>query len=746
MENKIISINISPETDEEINENAGVMWEHNATSLVFNIDSAYVDDYRYYIEYRSLIGKLVRTEYLELNTATNTITYDIPITMTSLRGVECYFNIVKIDEDGQTIQIIKPKRFYLQFDYAPDTDNSLEKEYDFTINALLEAIRLGVFQGGSGGVTVVDSKMSDTSSNPVQNKIAKQYVDTAVANAQKYIDSKESSIYQNLNKTLPQTFVSKENGKGLSSNDFTDEYKAMLDNAETDLTLKVTDVQESTEDSGSNIVTFSDGSTVTIKNGSKGSKGDKGDTPIKGTDYFTESDKKEMVESIVAGMDNGVPDYWQSALDNGANAIRQAMESVGRNKSAFLFYTDAHWNYGSKMSPTLLKYLYRNTAMTKTFFGGDIVNNESSDREAMKYLYEWREMLKGLPNHHSVVGNHDDGNTTNNLFSSNYIYAYLLAPEETPNMVLGDGMYYYIDEPCEKTRYLFLDTAYKGVDTSQTEFVSEALKSTPNDWHIVAVSHIWYDTIYNGANREVGNVNSSASSLLSMFDNYNSRTGDYADCGGRVEFCIGGHTHLDADRTSATGIPVIMVATDSQHTGGVDFTYGTTTESSVNGIIADYEKHKIYVVRIGRGESREVAVTNYVINYTNLLTVANIGYQVDREVSTTSGEERDSSAGFDLTGYIPLADGDIIRLKNVVMPDGVTDRNNMAYWYDNGKVYRGSFCLTTSHEYGMDWKPVFTDGNLTQFTVPSGYTGMYIRLNATQINETSVITINEVIE
>lgn len=300
MENKIISINISPETDEEINENAGVMWEHNATSLVFNIDSAYVDDYRYYIEYRSLIGTLVRTEYLELNTATNTITYDIPITMTSLRGVECYFNIVKIDEDGQTIQIIKPKRFYLQFDYAPDTDNSLEKEYDFTINALLETIRLGTFQGGSGGVTIVDSKMSDTSSNPVQNKIAKQYVDTAVKNAQKYIDGKESSIYQNLNKTLPQTFVSKENGKGLSSNDFTDEYKAMLDNAETELTLKVTNVQESTEDGGSNIVTFSDGSKVTVKNGSKGSKGDKGDSPIKGTDYFTESDKKEIKdESIV---------------------------------------------------------------------------------------------------------------------------------------------------------------------------------------------------------------------------------------------------------------------------------------------------------------------------------------------------------------------------------------------------------------------------------------------------------------
>lgn len=150
MENKIISINISPGTDEEINENAGVMWEHNATTLVFNIDSAYVGDYRYYIEYRSLIGTKVRTEYLELDTETNTVTYDIPVTMTSLRGVECYFNIVNIDEDGQTVQVIKPKKFYLEFDYSPDTDNEIAKVNDFSINALFEAIRMGTFKGDKG--------------------------------------------------------------------------------------------------------------------------------------------------------------------------------------------------------------------------------------------------------------------------------------------------------------------------------------------------------------------------------------------------------------------------------------------------------------------------------------------------------------------------------------------------------------------------------------------------------------------
>lgn len=83
--------------------------------------------------------------------------------------------------------------------------------------------------------------------------------------------------------------------------------------------VTVKSVSESTADGGSNVVTFSDGNTLTVKNGSKGSKGDKGDkgdtgmvgaagyTPQKGTDYFTEADKQEIAEQA-AGMVE-IPDY-----------------------------------------------------------------------------------------------------------------------------------------------------------------------------------------------------------------------------------------------------------------------------------------------------------------------------------------------------------------------------------------------------------------------------------------------------
>ena len=183
MERKIVSVDISPDTNDVIYEGkAGVMWEHNATEIVFNIDERYRGDYKYYIEYRSILGTKVRTEYLELNTETNTVTYNVPVTMSSLRGVECWFNIVMIDEDGNTVQIIKPRKFYLEFDYSPDTDNYIAKVNDFSVNALLEAIRLGTFKGDKGDKGEVGAK-GEKGDKGEPGEVTLEYADQNYADA-----------------------------------------------------------------------------------------------------------------------------------------------------------------------------------------------------------------------------------------------------------------------------------------------------------------------------------------------------------------------------------------------------------------------------------------------------------------------------------------------------------------------------------------------------------------------------------
>jgi hypothetical protein len=63
--------------------------------------------------------------------------------------------------------------------------------------------------------------------------------------------------------------------------------------------VSVQQITESTEDGGSNVVTFTDGTSLTVRNGSRGS------SPVKGVDYFTAADKEAMVESVINALPNG---------------------------------------------------------------------------------------------------------------------------------------------------------------------------------------------------------------------------------------------------------------------------------------------------------------------------------------------------------------------------------------------------------------------------------------------------------
>lgn len=417
-----------------------------------------------------------------------------------------------------------------------------------------------------------------------------------------------------------------------------------------------------------------------------------GEAPQK-EDFFTEAQKvlgsieslQKDVAEIKENMDDNinVPDYWLADLQNGAEAINTAMCEAGRNKSAFLFYSDAHWNYGSQMSPKLLKYLYKNTGMTKTFFGGDIVNDEASDYDTMAYLWDWRKQLKDLPNHHSVVGNHDDGNSTNNLFSAEYVYGYLLAPEETPDMVLGDGLYYYIDNPTEKTRYICLDTGYQTSATAQTTmraFLTEALKSTQSGWHIVVISHIWYGPDYDRYSERpipIAGMSNEAYQISMILDNYNAKIGDFKSCGAKVEFCIGGHVHRDYVDSTEGGIPIVLVETDSMHLrSAYSYRAGTTTESSVNGIVADYNTNTLHVIRIGRGDSYDVDLSNAEVseNYSVVYNLTNVASS-----STVSSIAK----GEAYTATLTATSGTI---KSVVVTMGGTDITSTAYNANTGSI------------------------------------------------------------
>ena len=128
------------------------------------------------------------------------------------------------------------------------------------------------------------------------------------------------------------------------------------------------------------------------------------------------------------------------------------------------------------------------------------------------------------------------------------------------------------------------------------------------------------------------------------------------------------------------------------------------------------------------------------VSYTNVLD--SVGYETNKAIM--SGDEEDNT-GTDLTGFIEVAGGDVIRLKNVTMPD-VEGYENRVYCYRWNKDLCDVLNMTSSNTANS---PVFKNGNLVQFTILDtdireyiGDTG-WIRIGAANIDSKSVITINE---
>lgn len=76
--------------------------------------------------------------------------------------------------------------------------------------------------------------------------------------------------------------------------------------------VTVSSVSESTASGGTNVVTFSDGKKVNIKNGTDGTDGK---TPVKGVDYFTEDEVEEIAETAAGMVPSGGGDTAWKLVD-----------------------------------------------------------------------------------------------------------------------------------------------------------------------------------------------------------------------------------------------------------------------------------------------------------------------------------------------------------------------------------------------------------------------------------------------
>ena len=402
--------------------------------------------------------------------------------------------------------------------------------------------------------------------------------------------------------------------------------------------VTVTSVSESTEDGGDNVVTFSDGKTLTIKNGKAGT----------GEGSYI------------------IPDFWQSSLDATISAIKTLQ--AGKNCVTFPFFSDNHQRNG--YAGMLIAKVMKECHIPYCFYGGDSISNGIIANEAEMIAQDkaFDESMSYIPNGRfcRAVGNHDgywyDG-TNKHYYDRDQVYELFLREESVAQNKHfgGNGTYYYVDDLASKVRFVVLNTNVhrdasgnivgKNVEAEQLEWIrNKALNFDEDGWDVVVISH---QPLSNHYHANISNAEEVRAALTER--------------GVDIIGCFSGHIHRDRiysgvavnttdDSEGADmGFKQITITSDNTTISYDDATKHTVAEDALSHAIdfvtINRGTKKVNLTRLGIGNNRAYSYDNVILHsITNTLTnVSNSNGSVSIEAGQAYVATLTANSGYALS-------------------------------------------------------------------------------------------------
>lgn len=399
--------------------------------------------------------------------------------------------------------------------------------------------------------------------------------------------------------------------------------------------VTVQSVNESTADGGSNVITFSNGKTVTIKNGSKGSTGDigpmgmqgipgnNGYSPVRGIDYWTTEDLEAIENDLDTHIATELAKRGQLNPEF-ANSVEECTDT-------------------SKLYVLPDGYIYAYIA------------NEYDCKNWIPYSTD------------------SDGSIYNSV-------GYKVGCRINSSGEIKEG----------ETQYAltgFIPCAFG----EEAHISADVFAGNPGSCAIHGFDENRVFKAYDYTNNSNGALTTEADGTYT-FNAYNATSGRSA--------------WQDVKFIRVTGVAAM----------------NSSSIITVNEKIGDRPDN------------------NGVSNSSNVLDT--VGWKENTRLSASSSYAEKENTGTDLTGYIAVKAGDIIRLKNVTMPQNDTSYSNKVYYFDGSKVGKGDTSIKPPNFASV----ADSAGNIIQFKIDSKWTTDgtgFIRIGAVNIDDTSVITINK---
>lgn len=520
---------------------------------------------------------------------------------------------------------------------------------------------------------------------------------------------------------------------------------------------------------------------------------------------------QEAADSIGGGYT--VPDYWQSAVDSAIASVKAAQDAGGVECVTFAYFSDLHQQVSNPTMAAYTENIGNITAAVMDacniplcLMAGDTAENAcpSTEAEPLADLEAAAEVLApiGYEKLMQIRGNHDDvyGSSGSTYYVNKIDQAkiwnriFRAQAQDFRRVFGGDGSYFYIDNEPQKTRFICLNSYFYGGEpitdgttygmnagygAAQLEWLaSEALPTDREGWSVVIASHtppatingtdylaqLWDGALFVGIVTAYCNKASYSGTYASSTEWKDAAVSvDYADATtAEVVGVFCGHSHFDGVIADALPCPVISITSatnlsydESEGTR----TQGTATETAVDFVCVNKAEKTVSTVRLGIGDGRAFSYGIIEASYTNQIPISTdaSGNLYESGKGWKTGYRLNSSGaeaaydGIEVTGFIPVVAGDVVRFDNMALSKTTNASYNYvsAYQADKSKCVWSWNASTAATNFGdnMVWN---SDGTLKQMTLASGITNAsvisYLRFSANEITDDSIITVNEPIE
>ena len=531
--------------------------------------------------------------------------------------------------------------------------------------------------------------------------------------------------------------------------------------------------------------------------GPQGPKGDKGDTGPQGP----------------AG--EIIPEYVRTEAETVARIVNQHQSNDSivfpfLSDAHCGYYTDTG-NAATTLAGQLLNQIGKRTPYDFIVHGGDYSTGawNTTKLNSFEQIEDYTELTseadKGVL---SVwcAGNHDDApyQATAGRVTQKELFGLVGRKNRMSGAVCPNGCNYgYLDLENRKLRVIYLDTDDKrnwgtvsvgngatapaylnahNVSGAQLQWLANtgldfADKENPAEWSIVVVSHVVLNisgTITDAVSGTVyAHSTENATKILNAYRT--GKSGSITHNGVTVNYnftavgskatvicAVHGHNHKFGSETLTGGIlsigcPNVMNGRERASDDGNTYTKtaGTADGTSFCILTIDRENCKIYADCVGAGYDREFTYTTEVIAYTNQIPISTdtdgsvYGYKAGYRLNGSGNPEYMNNSY--VTGFIPVAVGDTVYMKNVTFQYGVSSglpsNNQRVSFYNASKT---QIVQLNATGLGGNAAGVKGDDNIwTQFTPKATMNGVncsgvaYFRINAAYIGDDSIITVNE---